>query len=342
VASNRKRRKGQDEEGHVSSERWLVTYADMITLLMAFFIMMYAMSIVSMGKFAELALSVRSGFGGDVAKMNTAVLALGGSTRPHPGIFNANRFELLDKIEGQLKRTLKEKGFAKLVTVERTEQGIAVRLPTDELLFDLGSAELRPTTRRLLAVLAPTLRQAGFPIRVEGHTCDLPIHSALFPSNWELSARRATNVLTFLTHRCGLSPDRVAAVGYGDTKPLVPNDTEAHRRLNRRVEIVVLVPSEREVAALPTIIASGSGGTTAAHYFSYLGSAAYELAEKIIEGRAGRSSQANDHLSSTSGDRRRRGSGAHAVAAEARGGNGGRGGGGDGDDHTGRVPGESR
>ena len=138
-------------------------------------------------------------------------------------------------------------------------------------LLPSGRAELKPATLQVLAAIAPSLQTIPNDVRIEGHTCDLPIRSPLFPSNWELSTRRATNVLVDLVTRHGLPPARVAAVGYGSTKPLVANTTESSRKRNRRVDIVIVA----EPGAAPAPV-GGPSGTK--QYLSYLGSAAYETA----------------------------------------------------------------
>ncbi|MFQ6098646.1 MAG: flagellar motor protein MotB [Armatimonadota bacterium] len=229
------------------SERWLLTYADMITLLMAFFIMMYAMSIINLGKFQELAVSVRSGFGGDARQMSSAQLNLS-----EPGgkvsILPADNLELMSRIAQRVSGDLKKAGLTRGVTVTVGKEGVTVRLLADGLLFDRGDAALKPRTRRILDEVSRTLSDIPNRIRIEGHTCDLPIRSARFPSNWELSAGRAASVLRYLVEAKDLTPGRLAIAGYADTRPLVPNANEQSRRKNRRVDILILTPPERRRA----------------------------------------------------------------------------------------------
>jgi chemotaxis protein MotB len=196
------------------------------------------------------------------------------------GVLPAGQYALLSKIQLELRRELQHTELGNQVTTELTERGLVLHLPTDGLLFDRGSADLKPATRCLLTAIGPSLRRITNPIRVEGHTCDLPIRSALFPSNWELSARRATNVLLYLITRASVSPDRAAAVGYGDTRPRVPNRDEGSRRHNRRVDIVLQAGPDMTAPPLADV---GS----AREYLTYLGGAAYELAARLAGAQSG-------------------------------------------------------
>ena len=113
-------------------------------------------------------------------------------------------------------------------------------MQADPITFSIGRADLSDQARQMLDALGPSLRAVSAPMQIEGHTCDLPINTERFPSNWELSAQRATAVMTYLIRNCGVDPEYISTVGYADTKPLAPNDTEAGRQRNRRVDIVVL------------------------------------------------------------------------------------------------------
>jgi hypothetical protein len=117
---------------------------------------------------------------------------------------------------------------------------VTISLRTNSVTFRLGEAWLTEEVRRILAVLGPSLRESRASLLIEGHTCDLPINTARFPSNWELSAQRATNVMVYLIRNCEISADHICAVGYADTRPLAPNGSASGRMRNRRVDIVVL------------------------------------------------------------------------------------------------------
>ena len=238
---------GEDE----GNERWLITYADMITLLMAFFIMMYAMSIVDLNKFHELAISVRGGFGGDVADMGLAGGTSGtGIVKPiAPPIAGGN--SLVD-ISERIRANLRSAGLFDKVAVTNQGDALVISLMADGLFFDRGCADLRQDVRTILDTVAEVLKDMPNDIRIEGHTCDLPISTAEFPSNWELSAARAINCVVYLAKVWHISPERLAAIGYADTRPLAPNTSEANRAKNRRVDIIVVAeesPAARSAEA---------------------------------------------------------------------------------------------
>jgi len=232
----------QAHGGHGNIERWLLTYADMITLLVAFFIMLYSMSVMNAAKFRQLALSVRSGFGGQLPATGAHLLKGEGLMIAGPAVGRSKKSETEATVE-KLVRLIKQSGMSKSVRVHVDERGLVVSLITDGVLFDRGSAELRRDMIPVLNGLINILWQNPHPIRVEGHTCNLPI-SGRYASNWELSTARATNVVRYFIEKRGLDPKRLSAAGYADSRPIAPNDTEAHRSLNRRVDIVLLL-SER-------------------------------------------------------------------------------------------------
>lgn len=234
-----------EEEEQADEERWLITYADMITLLMAFFIMMYSMSVVDLQKFEALSESARHVFGGNVvsaaAKSAIGPGLLDGGASLMAGVSGParNQASLVNEIKRELDTWLPEKLRAD-IEVTHSAGLVTISIKADTLTFPVGEADLTPEMREILDVLGPSLRESLAPLLVEGHTCDLPISTARFPSNWELSAQRATNVMVHLIRGCGIDPDHISAVGYADTRPLAPNDSAANRVRNRRVDIVVL------------------------------------------------------------------------------------------------------
>lgn len=138
-----------------------------------------------------------------------------------------------------LQSFVQERDLQQSVQLELTERGVVVRF-ADRILFDLGKADLKPEAIAILDQLAEVLREVPNPVRVEGHTDDLPINNERFPSNWELSTARATTVIKQLVEEYGLDPRQFSAAGYGEYRPLVPNDSMENRALNRRVDIVLL------------------------------------------------------------------------------------------------------
>ena len=127
------------------------------------------------------------------------------------------------------------------ITVVTIKEGVVLKLP-GKVLFDLGKAELKPEAKRTLDKIIPLLKSYSYGIQVEGHTDNLPIHTKRFRSNWELSAARAISVVKYLMQN-GISQQRLSALGYGEHRPIVPNDTPEHRALNRRIEILIKVSS---------------------------------------------------------------------------------------------------
>jgi chemotaxis protein MotB len=220
--------------------RWLLTYADMITLLMAFFIMLYSMSVMNMAKFRQLAISVRSGFGGEVEGKGLSIASPGSAINLNPGVGPQAPLTPLQKVEREVNRYITKKGLRSVVSVHQEPRGLVVSFRSDHLLFDRGSAELRPAAQEILKQVAEKIRPLNYPVRVEGHTCNLPIHTAQFPSNWELSTARATNVVRYLIAQGGFPAGRLSAAGYADVHPIAPNTTEESRMRNRRVDLVVL------------------------------------------------------------------------------------------------------
>jgi chemotaxis protein MotB len=227
-------------EGGPSMERWLLTYADMITLLMVFFIMMYTISTVNADKFRALAENLG--------------MVLTGS--PPAGIIEEGTNSTVPELTGEakhladLQQALNEfiarEELGEQITVNLEERGLVVRFQTT-VLFARGSADLTPEARRIIDRVGDRLNDLPNYIRVEGHTCDLPINTPQYPSNWELSTARATNVLQELISSCNISPERLSAIGYGEYRPRVPNINESSRQMNRRIDIVILRTKYDEV-----------------------------------------------------------------------------------------------
>lgn len=222
----------------------MVTYSDMVTLLLAFFVLLFSFSELDVQRFRAI-----------MSAFQASVGVLDGGMRvvfDDDAVQGRTEFDLQDvewhrpELQQQLRAVFAEvEGFVvagdlgDAMHVELTERGVTVRF-ADRVLFDLGRAELKPEARSALAQLAELLREIPNHVRVEGHTDDLPIHNERFPSNWELSTARATTVLRYLIEEHGLQPDALSAAGYGEYRPLEPNDTESNRARNRRVDIVLL------------------------------------------------------------------------------------------------------
>lgn len=241
----RRRRLSSDESDKNShnsgnSLRWVLTYADMITLLLAFFLMLYAMSILNLNKFQQVAGSIRSGFNGTRVGQSPTVPGKNGafSIKPIPGV--GKPVNINWPVENKIRNIVKERGFGKMVKLRNDERGLVISLVTDKAIFTRGQADMSPTTRQVIDAVVKPIKAISNKVIVEGHTCDLPIQSDKYPSNWELSTARAASVIRYLIEEVGIAPERLSAAGYADSKPLVPNNSESNRAQNRRVDIIIL------------------------------------------------------------------------------------------------------
>lgn len=223
-----RRRKHHDEIPE-NLERWLLTYSDLITLLLAIFVLMYAFSKIKEGN--PNVLSVPEENLPSVAPSETTYLTEAQKEAQE------RKFR---KLRMTLEKRLKRKGFTPYVKVVNDARGLVIRMQS-QTTFALGKADLTARARSVLDVVAPTIKAAvGNGVRVEGHTDSIPIQTVAFPSNWHLSTSRAISVIFYLVNRHHLPADRFQAQGYGDRRPLGPNDTDAHRAVNRRVDIVIV------------------------------------------------------------------------------------------------------
>ncbi len=280
----RRRAKKHEEEEHENHERWLVSYADMVTLLLVTFVVLYAMSQVDKDKFAQLASGLSNAFGTPVSVIPAATpegsvldglpgaIDVASAIPPDPTVSDAQvdkaaaqaaaeraervaaeaqaAYDELVKARNRIDAALRKAGFSDAAEYEIDERGLVVHIVADAVLFDAEKATLRPEGRRILAAVAPTLKNLPNELRVEGHANHLPVTAGgPWPSNWELSAYRATTVLRALT--AGAVPEkRISAAGYADTRPLVPVTDAAAITTNRRVDVVVLSTASAEANAL--------------------------------------------------------------------------------------------
>ncbi|MDI3257875.1 MAG: OmpA family protein [Kyrpidia sp.] len=252
------RRRRLSEEGKINQERWLITYSDLITLLMIFFVVMYTMSKVDMYKFINLSASLSQALynqnqiqlkGLGTTGLIAAPPSAGppSSAPPSPDYLKTPEQvaeeRQLAQIKLQLESFIQQQGVAGQVVVQDKPRGLLISL-RDVILFDTGRADLKPEARKLLDGILPFLTKVDNPLEIEGHTDNRPIHTAQFPSNWELSTARALTVLEYLQSK-GVDPHRLSATGYGEWRPVASNDDPAGQALNRRVNITI----ERKTAA---------------------------------------------------------------------------------------------
>jgi len=265
-----KKRRTEEPEKE-NGDRWLLTYSDLITLLMIFFVVLYSMSIVDANKFKAMAesLSVTLGSGtpstidlatdpagpsmfetgsptsqatvpGTTDDSDNTVDTEGasGDSSLSEGNFTQENMTI-EQIKVILDKYAVDNGIQTKLVTSIEERGLVVSIQ-DTLLFESGSATITPSARQILNQISFVLATSPNYIKVEGHTDNLPIRTEQFPSNWELSVLRATNVVHIMSTEGGISPERLSATGYGEYRPIVSNDTEAGRARNRRVDLVIL------------------------------------------------------------------------------------------------------
>jgi chemotaxis protein MotB len=272
MAAHRRGRRGRHGQ-HDNEERWLLTYADMITLLMALFMVLFSISSVNISKYKTLQQSLKAAFSGSVLSGGKAILQSGSESTaahtpptaevpaivpltpniPKPTDTSARQISSamlsasassaeqasFEHLKAQLDAYARSHGFAKQVQTLIDRQGLVVRVLTDKLLFASGRARLEASGDPLLVEIAHLLNvDRRHPITVEGNTDNVPIASSQFPSNWELSTARATTVVRYLIAH-GVLAQRLGAAGYADLHPVAVNTTAAGRARNRRVDIVL-------------------------------------------------------------------------------------------------------
>ena len=268
MASNRRQKGGHFEEEHENEERWLVSFADMMTLLFALFMVLFSISSVNTSKFEALQKSLNDAFSGAVLDGGKSMLSAGSSAdetqqssvqpplpslRPLTDIkaetSAPSKSEALKKAKQEeqdfraLKRRIdklsEQAGLKGKVNVTIRRRGLVIQLLTDKVFFESGSANLKPYAKKLVDKIAIVIRdEREHPIVVEGHTDSQPISGSQYPSNWELSGARAGAVIRDFTVN-GVNPRRVSGGMYASQEPIDSNSTPDGRAKNRRVEIVL-------------------------------------------------------------------------------------------------------
>ena len=238
-------RRPKDEDDHENLERWLLTYSDLITLLLAFFIILYSMSSLDAEKFRKVSNALRSVLRGASA-----------SPMPHetlmmddPGAGPVKTGDL-NSLKANIDKILIEKGLTDKISASIEDRGLVIRI-SESAFFDLGSAELKEQAKGILDLFGGILNDIPNHVRIEGHTDNLPIKNQKYPSNWELSTYRATVCIRYLIENYGMSPERVSAMGYAEYRPIADNSTPEGRNKNRRVDIVVLNWDEKYKEPVP-------------------------------------------------------------------------------------------
>lgn len=254
----RRRRLPEDHENH---DRWLVSYADFITLLFAFFVVMYALSSVNEGKYRVLSDSLVTAFrssthdGGGAMVLTqpqmTTIRPVSPQIKSQALQVREKKAEQMKKVARSISEVMAPYATQGQVAVIETDRGITVEI-NDSLLFAAGRAELAPAAEQAIRGVGGVFAETEFPVTIEGHTDNIPISTPLYPSNWELSAVRSTTVLRLMM-QAGVAPARLTAIGYGDQRPVADNSTPEGRARNRRVAIQLeaAVPVVQGSAAAP-------------------------------------------------------------------------------------------
>ena len=262
------------EEEHDNHERWLVSYADFITLLFAFFVVMYALSSVNEGKYRILSESMATAFRnvqvvGDTAPLPVAINPPIPLPKKPSGVLKAPdvaKQKQRDTMRNVAKDILDvmapliEQGKVRVI---ETSRGVTIEI-NDSILFSPGQALLQPPLITAMSAIAEVLAPTEFPITIEGHTDNVPINTPQFPSNWELSAVRATTVLRLFADS-GVAAERLTAIGYADTRPVEPNVLADGRARNRRVTILIdsTVPEKGQEVGLEAKPDTAAGSASA-------------------------------------------------------------------------------
>ena len=273
--ARRRRPALEHEEEHSNHERWLLTYADLITLLLALFMMLYAMSVLDLKKYEAFQEAFTQGMGkhvhsfpgkGDPPNGQPRTTKPGaniGKPDPSPSPASLQLKPQLDatelaKLKQKIEQEIARTGLQDQLDVALDPRGLVVNVVSG-VLFDSGNATVSSNGQRLLDALGTIFQTMGNPLVVEGHTDNVPISSVQFPSNWELSTARATAVLRYLVGHDRIAVSRMSASGYADTRPRATNATADGRSRNRRVDIVVLAaPAKAHPAVSPTPTAGPS------------------------------------------------------------------------------------
>lgn len=235
----RKKRKPDD----INTNAWMDTYADTITLLLTFFILLYSMSSTDNEKLKVIAAALKGEITGIPTKLEDTPDALEGVLEQGIGLKNP-----YDALVEQVQDIINESGLTESIKIREEDTGVVLQL-SESILFDTGRADLKPESTKVLDIISKLIPSIQNDIMVQGHTDNVPINSSTYKSNWELSTQRAVCVVKYFIENKGLDPTRFSATGYGEYKPLVDNTTAENRAINRRVDILIVQQKEIEEKA---------------------------------------------------------------------------------------------
>jgi len=233
-----RRRRGSKEEQAPGAPAWMATYGDLITNILIFFVLLFSMSNIENNKFDMALLSLQGSLGvidGGRTLYEEEFVEAGevGSF-----LISAEEQREFERLEEKVKDIVELNEITGVET-NMDERGLVIRF-VDGVLFDSGKANIKESAVSILNKIAPEVKESHRHVRIEGHTDNLPIKTQSFPSNWELSTARAVNVVKFMIENHNFSPYILSAAGYGEYRPVAPNDSAKHRALNRRVDIIIL------------------------------------------------------------------------------------------------------
>jgi chemotaxis protein MotB len=242
----RKRKKEAHGGGGVHAPAWMISWADLTTLLWACFVRLWSFSTIDLAKFQKAAQSLSGAFG--VLEGGAMVLDPGQIPARNQTTSVAADSNRMAQMQQRIKEEAAEEGFEDSISASISDMGLTIRF-SDTALFDPGSVEIKPDVIPVLDYIAGELAGIDNPVQVEGHTDTTPINTPIFPSNWELSTGRATSIVHYMIEQGEIDPVRLSAAGYAFYHPVALNNTPEGRARNRRVDIIVLNPVEEEAIA---------------------------------------------------------------------------------------------
>jgi chemotaxis protein MotB len=218
----------------------MTTYSDLVTLLLCFFVLLFSFSVIDAKKFEAI---IRS-FQGSLSVLDSGKTIdedqyISQALQSNRLLREQQEAESMEWLYRQLDEYIQQNNLEGTVVLGVEERGLLIRFK-DQVLFDSGKAVIRKDGEPIVQSIGEILKQNDRAIRVEGHTDNVPMHSLLYPSNWELSTARAVNVVKFFIEKVGIAPTRLSAAGYSEYHPIADNDTAENRQKNRRVDVVIL------------------------------------------------------------------------------------------------------
>lgn len=233
-------RRNRGGAGGSSVSEWMTTYSDLVTLLLCFFVLLFSFSVIDAKKFEAI---IRS-FQGSLSVLDSGKTIdedqyISQALESSRLLREQQEAESMEWLYRQLDEYIQQNNLEGTVVLGVEERGLLIRFK-DQVLFDSGKAVIRKDGEPIVQSIGEILKQNDRAIRVEGHTDNVPMHSLLYPSNWELSTARAVNVVKFFIEKVGIAPTRLSAAGYSEYHPIADNDTAENRQKNRRVDVVIL------------------------------------------------------------------------------------------------------